>query len=277
MIYGMVIIQLYDSIFKLNCPVRTLVSQTIILSAHERRTTCQSLPLPRYGRSTTRQMPPMHKKQNPLTSGPTSLYNMSSKVPNFLLSHQSPPSVDQANRRRRIDFRICSFDQTPSAETRVIAIVEGKGANNAAPSAIEEVEGQAYQASQAYLQAHQEVAFIYSYTLVGTRARIWRCAEMGTFWQCLHGDPSGQPVLTNYIDADSPNASTLRNLFQQAVSQPPGRIAPQVAHVAQATQAAPVAQATQVAQVPPNGWYPVSDGTGRRRYFKDGAWTQHYT
>jgi hypothetical protein len=98
------------------------------------------------------------------------LTNFVFQGPRYILSHQSPPAVDQGNRRRRIDFRICSFDMTVP-ELRAIVIVEGKGANTTAV-AIEEVEAQAQQASQAYLQANRTISFVYSYTLVGTRASL---------------------------------------------------------------------------------------------------------
>lgn len=88
---------------------------------------------------------------------------------------------------------------------------------------MEEVEAQAQQASQAYLQANPDVEFIYSYILVGTRARVWECGNRGSTWNCLHGDPSAEAAIYHYIDAHSFQAGTLSQLFQMAISNPPLR------------------------------------------------------
>ncbi|KAF1980596.1 hypothetical protein K402DRAFT_426099 [Aulographum hederae CBS 113979] len=114
----------------------------------------------------------------------------------WIVAHEKPPSEAKENRRRRVDFNLC-VAKISDNRLDVCAFVEGKGAKTK-PREIEMVEAQVQQACEAGSRATTTWAIAFH----GTSARVFEC-NLPEF-----------AYRTDYIDANSPEASRLTRYFE---------------------------------------------------------------
>ncbi|KAF9695040.1 hypothetical protein EKO04_006700 [Ascochyta lentis] len=105
--------------------------------------------------------------------------------------------------------------------------------------AIDDVEAQLQEACEACVKHTKED--VWGIAIIGTKAQVFQYTAKNRFFTITAG----------YIEANSPQASALDTAFRNinnAITKP------------------------AVA----DGWYDAGDGSGRHRYFKDGAWMNQF-
>jgi len=156
----------------------------------------------------------------------------------IVIATESPPTPLAEDAFRRVDFHVCIINQYQKLQ--IIAICEIKKATGS----IDELESQLQQACEACVRY--------------TKDDVWGIAIRGTKAQILQYTTSNRyfPLTNGYIDANSPEASELSRVLMMIKTE----------------ISKPIASSSVV----PDGWYDMNDGSGKKRYYQNGAWTSHY-
>ncbi|KAF1357803.1 hypothetical protein EJ07DRAFT_180861 [Lizonia empirigonia] len=157
----------------------------------------------------------------------------------FVIATESPPTPLSQDSLRRVDFHISIFNRLQKLQ--IIAICEIKKATGS----IDEVEAQLQQACEACVKY--------------TKEDVWGIAVRGTKAQILCYEVQNRyyPLTKGYIDSNSSEASSLCNTLLSIKST--------------------IKSLTASSSATPDGWYDANDGTGRKRYYQNGAWTNTYS
>ncbi|KAF2633026.1 hypothetical protein BU25DRAFT_87748 [Macroventuria anomochaeta] len=157
----------------------------------------------------------------------------------FVIATESPPTPLAEDALRRVDFHISVFNQFQKLQ--IIAICEIKKARGS----VDEVESQLQQACEACARFTKDD--VWGIAIVGTKAQILQYTAKNRYF----------PLTQGYIDANSPQAGALSDVFSAI----------------KAAISKPIASSSAT----PDGWYDVNDGSGRKRYYQNGTWTDHYS
>ena len=128
--------------------------------------------------------------------------------PNWVVSGQQPPT--DSSGRRRVDYLVELI--TPEGTIMRLCYVESK-AKSTAPGVAEEVEGQAYQASQDYIINHG-VPVMYSITTIGTKARCWYTTAKAMYLNPMFGNYDLSAV-DSYVEAHSTDGFLIANSIER--------------------------------------------------------------
>ena len=122
---------------------------------------------------------------------------------------------------RRVDGQL-QYVEAGTFRIVVLFFHEAKRASQST-AVMNEVEGQVFEACGTYLRK-EKYTHVYALGTIGTKGQLWKYQPDGTF-QSLTTDSSGhappQGTLSAYIDANSSNASKLRDGFLHMKQFPP--------------------------------------------------------
>ncbi|KAI1680255.1 hypothetical protein KJE20_10895 [Pyrenophora tritici-repentis] len=156
----------------------------------------------------------------------------------FVIATESPPTPLPQDSLRRVDFHISIFNRLQKLQ--IIAICEIKKATGS----IDEVEAQLQQACQACVTYTKED--VWGIAVRGTKAEILQYTANNRYFSLTDG----------YMDANLPQANKLHDVLLSIKTK--------------------MSQPAASSSATPDGWYDANDGTGRKRYFRNGAWTNSY-
>ena len=112
--------------------------------------------------------------------------------------------------QRRVDGQL-QYVEAGTPRIMVLFFHEAKRASQST-TAMQEVEGQAFEACGTYLD-YKRVSFVYAVTTIGTEARLWKYESDGNFRSLTvnsSGNAQPQGTRSAYIDANSVDAAQLR-------------------------------------------------------------------
>lgn len=132
---------------------------------------------------------------------------------NWILAPEASPA--EIDRRRRVDLVIKYVGET---SIEVLCFHELKPLR-ATANDVQDVEHQAYAACQAYIAQH-DLSNVYALTSIGTKARAWTCTEDSDYLEPMFGSHQLAEE-SQYIEAHSTEAETLRNAFGHMKRFPP--------------------------------------------------------